>query len=90
VLAMWWDRRWRLVVFVILLPIWLVPAVTVLLFSELSLVRSILYGVVFSLLVAVGFRVARTAKTFGLRVLVAMVVVASLTGLLIGFISRLL
>jgi len=87
---MWWDRRWRLVVFIILLPIWLVPVVTLFLFPELSLVRSILYGVVFSLLVVVGFRVARTAKTVGLRVLVAVVVVASLIGLLIGFISRLL
>jgi hypothetical protein len=89
VLPAWWDRRWRLVIFIILFPIWFVPVISVLLFPEMPLVRSILYGVVLFLLIAVGFRAARAAKTFGLRFLVVMVIVASLAGLLLGFLSKL-
>jgi len=88
VLAMWWDRKWPLVIFTILLPIWLVPVICVLLFPEVPLIRSVLYGVTFSLLVAMGFRAARIAKTVGLRFLIVVVIIASLLGLLIGILSK--
>jgi len=87
---MWWDKNWRLVMFIILFPIWFVPIVSVLLFPEAPLITSILYGLVLSLFVAVGFRAARTAKTFGLRFLSIVVLLAVLTGLLLGFLSSLL
>jgi hypothetical protein len=44
---------------------------------------------VFSLIVASGFKVARAAKTVGLRFVLVMVIVASLVGLLIGVLSKL-
>jgi len=89
-LAMWWDRNWRLVIFIILFPVWFVTVVSVLLFPEAPLIRSVLYGLILSLFVAVGFRAARTAKRFGLRFLIIVVLFAVLTGLLIGVLSSLL
>jgi hypothetical protein len=89
-LVVWWDRNWRLVISIILFPIWSVPMVSVLLFPETPLIRSVLYGLILSLFIAIGFRAARTAKRFGLRFLIAVVLSAVLTGLLIGVLSNLL
>ena len=89
-MAVWWDRNWRLVIFIILFPMWFVPLASVLLFPEAPLIRSVLYGLVLSLFVAVGFRAARTAKTFGFRFLIVVVFLAVLAGLLIGALSSLL
>ena len=89
-MAAWWDRKWRLVIFIIMLPIWLVPVISLLLFPEVPLIRSVLYGVFFSLLIAIGFWTARIAKAVGLRLLIVMLIIASLIGLLIGLLSKLL
>ena len=89
-LAMWWDRNWRLVIFTILFPMWFIPVISALLFPEAPLIKSVLYGLILSLFVAVGFRAARTAKRFGLRFLIIVVLFAVLTGLLIGVLSSLL
>jgi hypothetical protein len=86
----WWDRNWRLVIFIILLPMWFVPVASALLFPEAPLIRPVLYGLILSLFVAIGFRAARVAKTFGLRFLIVVVLLAVLAGLLIGFLSSLL
>jgi hypothetical protein len=79
-----------LVIFITFFPLWFVPVISVLVFPEVSLLRSVFYGVVFSLLVGVGFRAARIAKSVGWRLLVVVVIVTSLVGLLIGFLSKLL
>ena len=49
VMAKWWDRRWRLVIVAILLPLLLVPIINVFLFPEKPLTESLLYGAVSSL-----------------------------------------
>jgi len=51
-MAKWLDRKWRLVIVAILLPILLVPIISVFLFPETPLIKSLLYGSVFSLFVA--------------------------------------
>jgi hypothetical protein len=86
----WWDRNWRLAIFIILFPIWSAPMVSVLLFPETPLIRSVLYGLILSLFIAIGFRAAQTAKRVGLRFLIAVVLLAVLAGLLIGVLSSLL
>ncbi len=53
-----------------------------LLFPEAPVIRSVLHGLTVSLFVAIGFRATRTAKTFGLRFLTAVALLAVLTGLL--------
>jgi hypothetical protein len=87
-LGLW--MRIGLVAFIVLLPVWLVPVLSVLWCPELPLVRSFLYGAVFSLVIALGLRAVQVARTFGARFLVVLIIVASLAGLLIVFLSRLL
>jgi len=87
-MAKWWDRKWRLVIVAILLPILLVPIISVFLFPETPLTESLLYGAVFSLFVASAFRILQQIERLGLRVVILVVVGAALLGLLLGFAFR--
>ena len=84
----WWDRKWRLVIVAILLPILLVPIISVFLFPETPLTESLLYGAVFSLFVASAFRILQHIEWLGLRVVILVVVGAALLVLLLGFVFR--
>jgi len=87
-LAKWWDRKWRLVVVATLLPILLVPIISVFLFPEKPLTESLLYGAVSCLFVLLAFRILQHIEWWGLRVVILVVVVGALLGLLLGFMFR--
>ena len=87
-MAKWWDRKWRLVIVAILLPILLVPIISVFLFPETPLTESLLYGAVFSLFVASAFRILKQIEMLGLRVVILVVVGVALLVLLLGFAFR--
>ena len=84
-MAKWWDRRWRLVIIAILLPILLVPIINIFLFPETQLTQSLLYGAVFSLFVLLAFRILQHIEQLGLRVAILVLVGAALLILLLGF-----
>jgi hypothetical protein len=84
-MAKWWDRRWRLVIVVILLPLLLVPIVSVFLFPETPLAESLLYGAISSLFVLFAFRILQHIELLGLRVVIFVLVGGTLLGLLLGF-----
>jgi hypothetical protein len=88
VMAKWWDRKWRLVIAAILLPILLVPIISVFLFPETPLTTSLLYGALFSLFVASAFRILQQIEWWGLRVVILVVVGVTLLVLLLGFVFR--
>jgi hypothetical protein len=85
-MAKWWDRRWRLVIAAILLPILLVPFINIFLFPETPLTQSLLYGATSSLLVLLTFRVLQHIEQLGLRVVILVLGSAALLGLLLGFV----
>ena len=87
-IAKWLDRNWRLVIVAILLPILLVPIINVFLFPETPLTESLLYGLVFSLFVALAFKQLRLIEWWGLRIIILIMVgTALLTLLLLIFVS---
>ena len=67
VMAKWWDRRWRLVIVVILLPLLLVPIISVILFPEKSLTESLLYGLVLTFFVLWALKILGLIEFWGLR-----------------------
>jgi len=88
-MAKWLDRNWRLVIVAILLPILLALIISVFLFPETPLTKSLLYGSVFSLFVALAFKQLRTIEWWGLRTyILVMVGTALLSLLLLIFVSR--
>jgi len=58
----WWDRKWQLILFAILLPILFVPIIGVLLFTEIPLLEFLFYGLVFSVIIAQIFRLFQTVE----------------------------
>ena len=87
-MAKWLDRNRRLVIVAILLPILLVPTISVFLFPETPLTESLLNGFVFSLFVALAFLKLRQVEWWGLRTIILVTVgTALLTLLLIIFVS---
>ena len=84
-MAKWWDRKWRLVIAAILLPILLVPIISVFLFPETPLTTSLLYGLLLSLFVASAIRILQQVEWLGLRVVIFVLVGAALLVLLLGF-----
>jgi len=88
VMAKWWDRKWRLVIVAILLPILVVPIISAFLFPETLLMKSLLYGAVFSLFVALSLRILQQIELLGLKLVILMVVSATLLALLLGFVFR--
>ena len=87
-MAKWWDRKWRLVIVATLLPLLLVPIISVFLFPETPLTESLLYGAVSSLFVLLAFRILQHIEWWGLRVIILVVVGGALLGLLLGFVFR--
>ena len=88
VMAKWWDRKWRLVIAAILLPIFVVPTVSALLFPEAPLMESLLYGAFFSLFVALAFRTLQQIELLGLKVVILVVMGAALLALLLAFVFQ--
>ena len=86
VMTKWWDRKWRLVIVAILLPILLVPIISVFLFPETPLTESLLCGSVFSLFLALASRILQHIEWWGLRVVILVLVGAALLGLLLGIV----
>lgn len=84
-MAKWWDRRWRLVIAAILLPILLVPIINIFLFPETPLTQSLLIGAIFSLFVLFAFRILQHIEQLGLRVAILVTAGWALLGLLVGF-----
>jgi hypothetical protein len=87
-MAKWWDRKWRLVIAAILLPILLVPIINIFLFPETPLTQSLLYGAIFSLFVLFAFRILQHIEQLGLRVVILVLVGAALLILLLIFVYR--
>jgi len=88
IMAKWWDRKWRLVIAEILLPILVVPIISAFLFPEMLLMESLLYGAVFSLFVALALRILQHIELLGLKLVILMVVSATLLALLLEFVFR--
>jgi len=88
-MAKWSDRKWRLVTVAILLPILLVPIISVFLLPETPLTTSLLYGLLLSFFVASAFRILQQIERLGSRVVIlVMVGTPLLTLLLLIFVSR--
>ena len=86
----WWDRQWKLVLFLILLPVVLVPIIGVLLFPETPLIEFFLYGLIFSIFVATTFRIIRTVEILGLRIIILVLGGMTLLALLLFVLKILL
>ena len=87
-MAKWWDRKWRLVIAAILLPILLVPIISVFLFPETPLTTSLLYGLLLSLFVAMAIRILQLVELYGLRLVILWVGGLALLVLLFAFAFR--
>jgi len=66
-MAKWWDRRWRLVIVVILLPLLLVPIISVVLFPETPLTTALLYSLVLTFFVLWALKILGLIEFYGLR-----------------------
>jgi len=84
VMAKWWDRRWRLVIVVILLPLLVVPIISVILFPETPLTTALLYGLVLTFFVLWALKILGLIEFYGLRFigLVYACIVVALLGVL--------
>jgi hypothetical protein len=86
---MLWTGKWPLVILSLILPVLIVPLISVLIFPEVPLTTAILGGVIISLLAAIGLRLIQSTKAFGARFIVAVIVIAVLAGLLAGILPKL-
>jgi len=86
----WWDRKWRLVLFAILLPILLIPIIGVLLYPEIPLLEFLFYGLIFSIFVATTFRIIRTVEFLGLRIVILVLGGFTLVALLLVLVHKIL
>jgi len=84
VMEKWWNKRWRLVIVVILLPLLLVPIISVILFPETPLTTALLYGLVFTFFVLWALKILGLIEFWGFRfiVLVHACIVVALLGVL--------
>jgi len=87
-MAKWSDRKWRLMTAAILLPILLVPIISVFLLPETPLTTSLLYGLLLSLFVAMAIRILQLVQLYGLRVVILGVGGPALLVLLLAFAFR--
>ena len=83
VMAKWWHRRWRLVLVAFLLPILLVPLISIFLFPETPLTKSLLYGLVFSFFVLWAFLNLGLIEFWGLRFVILVMGGTALLSLLL-------
>jgi hypothetical protein len=87
---MLWTGKWLLVILSLVLPILIVPLISMWLFPQVPLITSILGGVFASLLVAIGLRFIQSTKALGVRFAVAVVLLAVVVGLLLSVLPKLL
>jgi len=87
---MLWTGKLPLVILSLILPVLIVPLISVLLYPEIPLTTSILAGVILSLFVAIGLRLIQGAKALGARVVIAITIIAVFIGLLTGLLPKLL
>jgi hypothetical protein len=87
---MLWTGKLPLVILSLILPVLIVPLISILLFPEVSLTTAILGGVILSLFVAIGLKLIQGAKAFGARFIIATIIIAVLIGLLMGLLPQLL
>jgi len=85
-MAKWWDRRWRLVIIAILLPILLVPIINIFLFPETPLTESLLYGSLFTFLVLWALKILGLIEFWGLRFVILVTGFVALFSLLLIFV----
>ena len=85
-----WTGKWPLVVLGLILPVLIVPLVSMLLYPEVPLTTPILLGLIISLFVAIGLRTIQSAKALGTQFFVATAVVAVFIGLLLVILVKLL
>ena len=62
-----WTGKWPLVVLSLILPVLIVPIISVRLYPEVPLTTAVLGGVVLSLFVAIGLRLIQAVKALGKR-----------------------
>jgi hypothetical protein len=86
---MLWTGKRSLVILSLVLPVLIVPLISVLIFPEVSITTALLGGVFLSLLAVLGLRLIQSAKAFGARFIVAVIVIAVLAGLLMGILPQL-
>ena len=86
---MLWTGKLPLVILSLILPVLIVPLISVLLYPEIPLTTSILAGVILSLFVAIGLRLIQGAKALGARVVIAITIIAVFIGLLMGPLPKL-
>jgi hypothetical protein len=87
---MLWTWKLSLVILSLILPILIVPLISILFFPEVTLTTSILGGLFLSLVVAIMLRFIQSAKAFGVRFIVVVIIIAVFAGLLAGVLSKLL
>ncbi len=87
-MAKWWDRRWRMVIAAILLPILLVPIISLFLFPKTPLAESLLYGSLFSFFVLWAFLILGLIEFWGSRFVILVTVGVALFSLLSIFVFR--
>jgi len=85
VMAKWWNKRWRLVIVAILLPLLLVPIISVILFPETPLTESLLYGLVFTFLVLWALKILGLIEFWGLKFVILLTGFVALFSLILIF-----
>jgi hypothetical protein len=85
-MAKWWDRRWHLVIAAILLPLLLVPIISVILFPETPLTTALLYCLVFTFFVLWALKILGLIEFWGLRFVILVTVFVALFSLLLIFV----
>lgn len=85
-MAKWWDRRWRLVIVAILLPLLLVPIISVIFFPEIPLTESLLYGSLFTFLVLWVLKILGLVEFWGLRFVILLTGFVALFSLILIFV----
>ena len=84
---MLWTGKRSIVILSLILPVLIVPLVSVLLFPQIPLTTSISAGFILSLFLAIGLRLIQGTKALGTRFIVAVAIIAVLC-LLIGILSN--
>ena len=70
VMFRWWDGKWKWVLFLIILPLLLLPLIGVLFFPQMSVMMFFGYGLVGSSIIASTLKLVRTFEILGLRIVI--------------------
>jgi hypothetical protein len=86
VMAKWWDRKWYLVIIAFLLPLLLVPLISVILFPETPLTTALLYGLVFTFVVLWALKILGLIEFWGLKFVILLMGFVALFSLIVIFV----